>query len=321
MRLVWFREAWYAYDRVDGKPRRTSLRTKDRQEAERQLADLKAALKRKPTTVAEIIQQYLEERGPRLVGLRTAVFAVRRLLPVFGHFRPDQITRTLCRAYATERRRQGVGDGTIRRELAVLNAALHWNQKTTPAVIEFPPPPPPKDLYLTREQYQALREAARSTPHLYLFVILAYSTAGRASAILELTWDRVDFDHGMIRLAAPQSTEKRTKGRAITPMTDGTREALLDARCGALSDYVIEFAGRRVLSVKGAFKAAVLRARLSPRISPHVLRHTAAVHMAEAGIPMAEIAQYLGHNNLQTTYRVYARFSPDHLRRAASALE
>lgn len=56
-------------------------------------------------------------------------------------------------------------------------------------------------------------------------------------------------------------------------------------------------------------------------VTLHVLRHTAAVHMAEAGVPMAEISQYLGHSNVQITASVYARFSPQHLSRAAEALE
>ena len=36
---------------------------------------------------------------------------------------------------------------------------------------------------------------------------------------------------------------------------------------------------------------------------------------------MEEIAQMLGHSNVNVTRNVYARFSPDHLGRAASALE
>jgi len=56
-------------------------------------------------------------------------------------------------------------------------------------------------------------------------------------------------------------------------------------------------------------------------VSAHVLRHTAAVWMAEAGVPMDEISQYLGHSNVEITRRVYARYSPDYLRKAASALE
>ncbi len=56
-------------------------------------------------------------------------------------------------------------------------------------------------------------------------------------------------------------------------------------------------------------------------VSPHVLRHSAAVHMVEAGVPMSEIARYLGHSSEATTFKVYAVHSPGYLKRAASALE
>ena len=40
--------------------------------------------------------------------------------------------------------------------------------------------------------------------------------------------------------------------------------------------------------------------------------------MAEAGVPMAKIAQYMGHSDSRITERVYARFAPEHLKDAAS---
>jgi len=43
--------------------------------------------------------------------------------------------------------------------------------------------------------------------------------------------------------------------------------------------------------------------------------------MAEAGISMSEIAQYLGHSDSTITERVYAKYSPEYLKTAASALE
>jgi integrase len=97
------------------------------------------------------------------------------------------------------------------------------------------------------------------------------------------------------------------------------RKALLNARKVALTDYVIEWGGKRVLSVKKGVAAAARRAEV--KCTPHVLRHTAACLMAEAGIRMEEIAQYLGHTNTDTTRRVYARYSPEYLRDAAKALE
>jgi integrase len=317
MRLVWFRGKWHAYERVDGQPKRTSLGTADRQVAERRLIDLKQTKRRKPATAAEMHAVYLEERGPRLASQETLRFAWKRLSPVFGHLRPDQITRALTRAYAARERRRKISDGSIRRDLGVLSAILRYNNKSSPAVIDLPPAPPPRSRHLTREQYRALRDAAAKTPHLHLFVILAYTTAGRSSAILELTWNRVDYARGEIRLGLG---ERRSKGRATVPMVESARDVLDSAHRAALTDYVIEYAGGPVRSVKRAFARAAERAGI-PWCTPHVLRHTAAVHMAESGVPMAEISQYLGHSSTGVTERVYARYSPQYLRRAASALE
>jgi integrase len=70
-------------------------------------------------------------------------------------------------------------------------------------------------------------------------------------------------------------------------------------------------------------KQAVIRAgkRIGVKVSPHVLRHTAAVLMAEDGVSMEEIARYMGHRDSLTTERIYARFSPEYLMKAAKALE
>src|SRR5262249_689351 len=108
--------------------------------------------------------------------------------------------------------------------------------------------------------------------------------------------DRCDFERGKINLEDP-TIDHPHKGRAIEPMTDGWRIALIEAHRGALTDFVIEWAGKRVASVNRGIKAAGLRADVG-KVTPHMLRHSAAVRMAEDGVPMEEIAQYLGHNNV-----------------------
>jgi hypothetical protein len=42
--------------------------------------------------------------------------------------------------------------------------------------------------------------------------------------------------------------------------------------------------------------------------------------MIESGVPFEEVAQYLGHTNPKITYRVYGRYSPTYLRKAANSL-
>lgn len=319
MRLVWYRGGFAAYWRDERGPRRVALRTADRHIAEARLLDLEREARSREAgegTIADLVPLYLADKEGR-PGTERGRYAWLQLKPVFGHLRPGQIDRPLCRAYIQKRRRANAADGTIIKELSVLRAALRWHDPQTRAIVELPPAPAPKSRHLSRAEYRALREAAAITPHLHLFIVLAYTTAGRAQAILDLTWDRVDFDAGRVALG---TGERRAKGRATVPMTEGARQALAEAKPGALTDFVVEYAGRPVKSVKRAFAAAAERAGL-PWCSPHVLRHTAAVHMAESGVPIAEIAQYLGHTSPAITYRVYARFSPDYLRRAANALE
>ena len=81
----------------------------------------------------------------------------------------------------------------------------------------------------------------------------------------------------------------------------------------------MEWGGKPVRSVSRSFSTACERAGLED-VSPHVLRHSAAVRMVENGVPLVEVGQYLGHTDFKVTYRIYARFSPGYLAKAAAAL-
>jgi len=80
------------------------------------------------------------------------------------------------------------------------------------------------------------------------------------------------------------------------------------------------WAGEPVLPLKKGMGTAARNAGLAG-VSPHVLRHTAAVRMAEGRVSMDEIAQYPGHEDSRITTKVYARFSPDYLPKAANVLD
>jgi integrase len=103
------------------------------------------------------------------------------------------------------------------------------------------------------------------------------------------------------------------------PINDTLLAYLHEARNVRLTDYVIEWNGYGVRSIKPAFQKACNRAGLDD-VTPHVLRHTAASHMAMAGVSMQQIARMLGHTDSRITERVYAHHSPDYLRGAADKL-
>lgn len=312
---------WYE---PDGRRRRYELRARDFQSARKEAIVVYRAKTRGPAaepTVDDIMAAYIETLGTR-PSAKTAVFMWRALAPHFGGLLPRQIDHKHCTAYTAARRAAGRSDGTIWTELGYLRSAMNWAVKRTMIAaaphIERPAKPDPDERYLTRDEIARLLDI-EMMPHTRLAILLMLGTAGRIGAILGLTWDRVNFDEGSINLRVEDETGRR-KGRAVVPMNAGLRRALGEAADAAMTDHVIEWGGRPVRSVrKGvstALKAAGIRdAKL------HTFRHTAAVHMLGAGVPIEKVGQYLGHENLNVTYRIYGRFQVDHLRDGANVLD
>lgn len=305
----------------DGIRRRYRLGTDDRQEAERRAPARYAELTRPlGTTIADLWSAYCADmQGRAVVG--TMRHTWKALAARFGTLNADEITIAECRAHTANRRKAGISDGTIHTELGHLRMVLLWAAKhrliERAPPVERPTKPEPKDAWLSREELRRLLDAVR-IPHLRLAILLMLGTGARNEAAMQLTWDRVDFERRTIRLRNPFDRSRR-KGRATVPMNDTLFAALETAKKGALTAYVIEWGGKPVKSIKRGLKAAGKEAG-RPDVSPHMLRHSAAVWLAEDGHSMSEIAQFLGHDDIKTTARVYARFSPTHLRKLADSL-
>jgi integrase len=301
---------------------RYSLGTADRKEAERRLERFqREQSKPEHITVSYLWQRYRDEHPGKRISANMD-FSGRAVLPEFGHLAPDEVTTPKVRAYMAKRVKAGRKPGTIWTELnhlqIALNAAAKENLILKAPAIERPTKPPPRDRRLTKAEARRLLDAAEY-PHVALAIALMLGTAARIGAILDLTWDRVNFERGLITYADRADTRRR-KGRATVPMTDDLRARLEEARRGAESEYVVEWAARKVGSIKRGFARAVKLAELED-VTPHVLRHTAATWMAEGGIPMTEIAAVLGHTDSRTTERIYARFTPGYLRKAVAHLD
>lgn len=273
-------------------------------------------------TIREAWTAYVADKAGRRIA-QNMTWSATQVLPFFGEMKPADVTPKVCRSYTARRRSSGKKNATIRTELNQLRTALLWAAKhgmiSRAPEMELPPAGQPRERRLSRDEFDTLLAEAAATPHLRLYLLLAISTAGRNAALLELTWDRVDFDRGLIILGS-RAILRSVKGRATVPMTDDLRAALSASRPHARTDRVIEFAGRPVASVRTALSKAAARAGLTG-VSPHALRHSAACWMAEDGVSMDKIASFLGHSDNLITQRVYAKLSPDFLRDAARSLQ
>lgn len=305
----------------DGKRQRYQLAAQSRAEAEAEGRDryLRETTPGGRLTVATIWTAYLDHLGakPTAKTMRSTANAV---LPVFGALRPDQITIADCRNYLRTRIESGKKIGTVHTELGHLRSALRWAKKLnlidTLPHIEMPPKPDSDVRPLTDAQIRALLDGC-GAPHIRLAVILLLATGGRVGAILDLTWQRVDMERGVIDLRLSDGVTR--KGRAVVPMNRMARAALETAHQARLTDHVVEWAGHRVQSIRKGYAAAVKRAGLGA-VNIHQIRHSVAVRMLAGGRSIEEVAQYLGHSNTAITYKTYARFMPEHLADAAEIL-
>ena len=307
------------YSLAYGNPRkRIATGTNDRGQAEAVAAEIWRRLNRPAEErVSDLWKIYYKDRlangscKSRLASLWKA------LEPSFGYKLGKAITREDCRDYAGMRQRLGKAPSTVKTELEALRACLRWHYGREAPIITAPAPSKPRDRFLTRQEADELLKHI-DTPHVRLFVVVALVTGARMGAILDLTWDRVDFSHGTIDFR-PVGKNVTNKRRTVVPMNRRAREALEQARKAALTHNVIEYGGKPVASVRKAVAAAARRAKVP--CSPHVFRHTAGVWMAQADVPMQKIAQYLGHTSTRVTESVYARYSPRFMADAAAALD
>ena len=170
----------------------------------------------------------------------------------------------------------------------------------------------PDVCFLTPDEIDALLAAPfRATWHGrrdHALLLLDIQTGLRVS---ELTGLRIDDAH----LGVGAHIRCRGKGRKnrATPLTAQTVEVLrawLDERAGDPADPLfpsrrggpLSIAAVEWLVAKHASAAAAscpsLRAK---RVTPHVLRHTAAMQLLDSGIDSSVIALWLGHESVDTT--------------------
>ena len=302
----------------DGQPKRRRIRlvSKDRPSAEAEARVRWHTGDSSPWTVGRLMQGYLASIAAKPSHQRRTD-AWKAMRPFWEGVEPDLIDGKMCEDYRKTRR---VADSTARYELIQLSTALKWGREekhiTANPKLWLPTLPEREPKHLSRDEFRRFFDAVHAD-HAKTYVILGLHTVARPSAILDLTWERVDFMRRQIDFRKPGRAQT-AKRRTIVPISDELLAALQTTYEARTCEYVVERGGQQVGSVKKAFQAASKRSNV--HATPYTLRHTGAVWAAEAGVSMAELAQFMGHDDDRTTQKHYARYSPDHLRGVANAI-
>jgi len=143
-----------------------------------------------------------------------------------------------------------------------------------------------------------------------------YSTGLRISELVSLNIDSIDFYNNFVYVIGKGNKER------IVPIGEIALETLykyLDLRKKIVSEdeksLFVNYKGERITdrAIRKILDKWVNKASIKKHISPHVLRHTFATHLLNAGCDLRTVQEMLGHRNLSTT-QIYTHLTPQKLK-------
>jgi integrase/recombinase XerC len=240
--------------------------------------------------------------------------------PTLSSFETGAVRRYLAWMVASRYARR-----SIQRNLAAISALAAYLKRrrairVNPTVgLSAPKPEKRLPSFLTRTETERLFKAPEEhgEPELRDRAILEllYGTGIRLSELVSLSVRDVDTSGGLIRVTGKGRKQRivplgRAASQAIVKYLEsgdrnGSDEAplFLNVRRSRLS-------GRSVQRIVARRLAQVSEAR---RLSPHVLRHTFATHMLNAGADLRAVQELLGHASLSST-QIYTHVTTDRLK-------
>ena len=262
----------------------------------------------------------LRARSPRTI--KTYLSCCRRFA---AHFResPAKLGIEHIREFlAHARDARGCGPNSLRLFAGAL-AFLYRVTLGRPEVAALIPRPRvarTAPVVLSNGEISRLLQAISSPKH-RLVAMVAYGAGLRLQETLHLTHQDIDAERMVLWV-------RHGKGGA-------DRQVLLPARLlEELRKYWRQyrppgpylFPGRpptrplHATAIQRALKSAATRARLDKLVNPHILRHSFATHLLEAGVDLRTVQVLLGHASIRSTTR-YLHVSTNHLRKVQSPLE
>lgn len=231
-------------------------------------------------------------------------------------------------AFVAEMTRLGLADSTHKRKLAAIRglhrfAVAEGLRETDPTVlIESPRRPDPFPKALNVDEAIALVEAPDRTTTAgrrdSALLEFLYATGARVSETAGVDVTDIDLEERSVLVTGKGSRQRFVPlgSHAVAGLERWLPDRLDLVKRDQRGDPVfVSLRGRR-LSRQGIFDIVRKHARATgldqAKVSPHVLRHSAATHMVEAGADLRTVQEILGHATISTT-QVYTRVSATHV--------
>ncbi len=249
--------------------------------------------------------------------LRTA----EKLASHFG--RPvTELVREDLREYVEGLRAQGRSASWLKMKLAALVFlfAKTLGRPTDVSFIVWPKQYSPLPTVLGQGEMAALLEALRHPVYLAIAMVL-YGTGLRIEEALALEVSDIDGERGVLRVRHGKGNRARE-----VKLSSALHQWLRRYWDRQRPPLPYLFASRRTgrpptqAAVRRALALAAEQAGITKPVTPHVLRHSYATHLLDAGTDVRVIQTLLGHRSLQTTMR-YTRVSTALVQKVPSPLD
>jgi site-specific recombinase XerD len=163
-----------------------------------------------------------------------------------------------------------------------------------------------------------LRAAEEACPTTRLATILLFTTGARVSELTAIRIKDIDLDQRSIRIFGKGSRERQVflPADGIVDLVRDYIAAQHDA-AGTSDRLLINARGRPANSacIRNRLKFLAEKAGITRRVTPHMLRHTAATALMEAGVDIRFVQRLLGHQTIATT-QLYTHVSDRALKAA-----
>jgi integrase len=172
--------------------------------------------------------------------------------------------------------------------------------------------------FLSDAERKALLNVCRESewPRLYLMVLMAITTGARQGELLRLRWRDIRFKEKRAYVVRTKNGEPR-----VLPLVSSVIEEL-KALPRPLDSGELIFPSGREPGKPFEFRKHWVEARDTAKLQNfrfHDLRHTCASYLAQNGATLLEIADVLGHKQLEVTKR-YAHLCVDHKQKLVDRL-
>jgi integrase len=282
--------------------------------------------------VADVIGIWLDDRVPSQSRPEEAAQRATTLLGFFGNNVLSSVNEAACKRYAASRSTMAAA----RRELEDLRAAIiHHHRQGYCAermTVWLPERSPRRERWLDRSEAAAMlwelwraKDPLTGIPtrrHAARFFLVALYTGTRAGAVCAAAIrptvgsGYIDLDAGLFYRKAPEARESKKRQPPVT-----LPKRLMDhlrrwERKEIARNFIVEYHGKPVKSVKTAWNSARAKAGLDKQVTPHTLRHTAATWLVLNGTDIGKAADFLGMS-VDTLHKHYRHHHPYYQREAA----